>query len=160
MVALVKKMDIQIAHMRAAIDEATKAFEKGEVPIGAVIVKDGEIIARGHNLTETDGDATSHAEMIAIREASKVTGNWRLAGCEMYVTAEPCTMCAGAIVASRIDAVYAGTESARSGAGGSVRDILNSSEFRNDIVFEIGLLKNECAALLSDFFRTLRGNNQ
>ena len=155
-----KEMDIQNAHMRAAIEEAKLAFEKGEVPIGAVIVKDGEIIARGHNMTETAGDATCHAEMIAIRKASEAIGNWRLAGCEMYVTAEPCTMCAGAIVVSRLDAVYAGTESARSGAAGSVRDILNSSEFKNGITFEIGILKDECAALLTEFFRTLRGNNQ
>ena len=154
------EMDIHIAHMRAAIEEAKKASLKGEVPIGAVIVKDGEIIARGHNLTETARDATCHAEMIAIREASEALGNWRLAGCEMYVTAEPCTMCAGAIVVSRLDAVYAGTESTRSGAAGSVRDILNSSEFKNGIIFEIGILKDECAALLTDFFRTLRGNNQ
>ena len=155
-----KNKDIQIAHMRAAIEEAKKAFNKGEVPIGAVIVKDGEIIARGHNLTETARDATSHAEMNAIREASKVLDNWRLSGCEMYVTVEPCTMCAGACLSSRLDAVYAGTENPRSGAGGSVRDIFNSSEFKNDIIFEIGLQKEECAALLTEFFRTLRGNNK
>ena len=157
---LSKETDIQIAHMWAAIDEAKKAFAKGEVPIGAVIVKDGEIIARGHNLTETANDATSHAEINAIREASEVLGNWRLSGCEMYVTVEPCTMCAGACLTSRLDAVYAGTENQRSGAGGSVRDIFNSSEFKNDIIFEVGLLREECAVLLTEFFRTLRGNNK
>jgi tRNA(adenine34) deaminase len=142
--------------MREAILEAQKVDATGDVPIGAVIVKDGVIVARGFNMTEALNDATMHAEMTAIREASKNLGSMRLVGCEMYVTAEPCAMCAGACVLARLDAVYAGTESPKSGAAGSVNDILESEALNHRVRYECGLLKEECSALLSDFFRKLR----
>ena len=104
--------------MKEALKEAQKAAEMGEIPVGAVIVKDGEIISRGHNLTETTKDPTAHAEMIAIREASKVLGGWRLIGCDMYVTMEPCSMCAGALVWSRIEHLYIGADDPKRGACG------------------------------------------
>ena len=101
--------------MKEALKEAQKAAEMGEIPVGAVIVKDGEIISRGHNLTETTKDPTAHAEIIAIREASKVLGGWRLIGCDMYVTMEPCSMCAGALVWSRIEHLYIGADDPKTG---------------------------------------------
>jgi tRNA(adenine34) deaminase len=142
--------------MREAVLEAEKAGAAGDVPIGAVIVKDGAVIARGFNMIEALLDPTAHAEMVAIREAAKALGNMRLAGCEMYVTAEPCAMCAGACVLARIDAVYAGTESPKSGAAGSVSDILCSPSLNHRVRYEVGVMKEECSALLSDFFRELR----
>jgi tRNA(adenine34) deaminase len=142
--------------MREAILEAKKAGVAGDVPIGAVIVRDGVIVSRGFNMTEALGDATMHAEMIAIREASKTLGEMRLIGCDMYVTAEPCAMCAGACVLARLNAVYAGAESPKSGAAGSVNDILCSPKLNHRIQYESGVLGEECAALLSDFFRELR----
>ncbi|MDR2610039.1 MAG: tRNA adenosine(34) deaminase TadA [Clostridiales Family XIII bacterium] len=144
------------SYMREAILEARKAGAAGDVPIGAVIVKGGAIIARGFNMIEAEGDPTAHAEMIAIREAAKTLGNMRLIDCEMYVTTEPCAMCAGACVLARLDAVYAGTESPKSGAAGSVNDILCSPSLNHRVRYEVGILKEECSALLSDFFRELR----
>jgi tRNA(adenine34) deaminase len=143
--------------MREAIGEARKARSAGDVPIGAVIVRDGRVVARGYNRTEAESDPTMHAEMNAIREAAKALGAWRLSGCEMYVTAEPCAMCAGACILSRIDAVYAGTDSPKSGAGGSVKDILTSGDLNHALRYEVGILREECAALLKDFFAALRG---
>lgn len=109
-----------------ALEEAEKAREKGEVPVGAVIVKDGEIIARAHNLKETLKDPTAHAEILAIREACNKLNNWRLHGCEMYVTLEPCPMCAGAILQSRLSKIYIGTFDDTTGAAGSVVNILQN----------------------------------
>ncbi|MDR2156559.1 MAG: nucleoside deaminase [Clostridiales Family XIII bacterium] len=142
--------------MKEAIGEARKAAGAGEVPIGAVIVRDGQVVARGYNRTETEKDPTMHAEMIAIREAVRVLGGWRLSGCSMYVTAEPCVMCAGACILARLDAVYAGTESPKSGAAGSVRDILTSGVLNHASVYEVGILRGECAALLKEYFAALR----
>lgn len=142
--------------MREAILEAKKAAAVGEVPIGAVIVENGQIIARGRNETETLSDPTMHAEISAIREASRIHGRLRLTGCEMYVTTEPCTMCAGACVLARLDAVYAGTDSPKSGAAGSVKHILNSPDLNHRLHYESGILREECASLLSDFFSELR----
>jgi tRNA(adenine34) deaminase len=142
--------------MREAILEAKKAGAAGDVPIGAVIVRDGAIIARGFNMIEAQNDPTMHAEMVAIREAAMVLGNMRLVGCELYVTTEPCAMCAGACVLARLEAVYAGTESPKSGAAGSVSDILCSSLLNHRVRYEVGILREECATLLSDFFRGLR----
>ena len=114
--------------MNEALIEAGRAAAAGEVPVGAVIVKDGEIIARGHNLTETLKDPTAHAEMIAIRRAAKVLGGWRLIGCSMYVTCEPCAMCAGALIWSRMEQLYIGTDDPKAGACGSVLNVVDHPE--------------------------------
>ena len=142
--------------MLEALKEAKKAAELGEVPIGAVVVKDGEIIGRGHNLTETTKDPTAHAEMLAIREAAAHLGGWRLLGCQMYVTAEPCAMCAGAMVWSRIETVYIGTMDPKAGACGSVFNIVQEEKLNHRVNIEIGLLQEECSQILKDFFRALR----
>jgi tRNA(adenine34) deaminase len=142
--------------MREAIVEAQKAGRAGDVPIGAVIVRDGHVVGRGYNRTEAENDPTMHAEIVAIREAAKTLGSWRLLECSMYVTAEPCIMCAGACILARLDAVYAGTDSPKSGAGGSVRDILTSGDLNHTLIYEVGILQTECAALLKDFFGALR----
>jgi tRNA(adenine34) deaminase len=144
------------AFMREAIREAEKAGDCGDVPIGAVIVKGGEIIARGANRTEADADPTMHAEIIAIREAAKAVGSPRLVGCEMYVTVEPCSMCAGACVLARLEAVYAGASSPKSGAAGSVKDILTAPGLNHQLIYEVGVLQEECAGLLKEFFAALR----
>ena len=142
--------------MKAALKEAKKAAEKGEVPIGAVIVQDDRIIAKGRNRVEAKEDPTMHAEMIAIRKAAAYLGGWRLRGCTMYVTAEPCSMCAGAAVLARLDKVCAGTDSPKNGACGSVRDILMEGDLNHRVEYEEGLLKTECAAVLKGFFADLR----
>lgn len=143
--------------MREAIAEAQKAEELGEVPIGAVIVHNDEIIGRGHNLRETTFDATAHAEMVAIREASRHLGAWRLLDCSLYVTLEPCPMCAGAIVQSRVPQLIYGTLDPKAGCAGTLMNLLQESRFnhRTDIIE--GILQEECAALLTQFFRRLRG---
>ena len=142
--------------MLEALKEAQKARDLGEVPIGAVVVKDGEIIGRGHNLTETTKDPTAHAEMQAIRQAAAHLGGWRLIGCQMYVTAEPCAMCAGAIVWSRIETVYIGTMDPKAGACGSVFNIVQEEKLNHRVNIETGLLQEECSQILKDFFRALR----
>jgi tRNA(adenine34) deaminase len=144
------------AFMREAICEAEKAGSYGDVPIGAVVVKDGQIIARGANRTEADLDPTMHAEIIAIRAAAKVVGSPRLIGCDIYVTVEPCSMCAGACVLARLEAVYAGTVSPKSGAAGSVREILTAPGLNHQLRYEVGILQDECAGLLTEFFAALR----
>jgi tRNA(adenine34) deaminase len=146
----------QLKYMAEALEAAKNAGEAGDVPIGAVIVKDGEIVSRGSNRTERDSDPTMHAEMAAIREASAVLGTPRLVGCEMYVTVEPCTMCAGACVLARLDAVIAGTDSPKSGAAGSVKDILTSGDLNHSLRYEVGVMREECAGLMSGFFAKLR----
>lgn len=146
--------------MNQALMEARKAYALGEIPIGAVIVKDDRLIASAHNLTVTLNDATAHAEMLAIRQACEVTGDWRLSDCELYVTAEPCTMCAGACVVSRIKKIYAGCMSPKYGACGSLRDVLrrdeSSTKQNHEVAFESGILEEECAALMSQFFQERR----
>jgi len=142
--------------MLEALKEAQKARDLGEVPIGAVVVKNGEIIGRGHNLTETSKDPTAHAEMQAIRQAAATLGGWRLIGCQMYVTAEPCAMCAGAIVWSRIETVYIGTMDPKAGACGSVFNIVQEEKLNHRVNIETGLLQEECRKILKDFFRALR----
>ena len=143
-------------YMKEALREAEIAGSLGEVPIGAVIVRDGEIIARGHNLTETTHDPTAHAEMIAIRQAAQKLGGWRLPGCEMYVTCEPCSMCAGAIVWARIPRIYIGTMDPKAGAAGSVFDILREPKLNHQVEVNIGMMQEECSQILKDFFRGLR----
>ena len=142
--------------MKEALAEATKAAAAGEVPVGAVIVKDGEIIGRGHNETETAKDPTAHAEMIAIRQAAKNLGGWRLTGCTMYVTTEPCSMCAGAIVWSRISRLFIGTMDPKSGACGSVFNIPQESRLNHFVEIETGLMQEECSSLMKSFFKELR----
>ena len=142
--------------MKEAINEAEKAFRQGEVPVGAVIVKDGEIIGRGHNLTETRGDATCHAEMLAIREASEKLGGWRLTGCTMYVTVEPCSMCAGALVWSRMERLYIGTMDPKAGACGSVVDLVDNPKLNHRIQVDTGIMEEECKELMKKFFDELR----
>lgn len=146
--------------MEQALAEAHIAAENGEVPVGAVIVRDGEIISRAHNLTETLNDPTAHAEMLAIREAAGKTGWSRLTGCSMYVTLEPCAMCAGAMVWARLDKVYIGTMDPKAGARGSVMNILQSEKLNHRVEIESGIMKEECAAVLKDFFAQRRTNNK
>ena len=142
--------------MKEAIKEAKKAAKKLEVPVGCVIVKDGEIIARGHNLKETKKDTTKHAEIITIQKASKKLATWRLNECEMYVTLEPCTMCAGAIINSRIKKIYIGTMDPKTGAAGSVLNIFEDYTFNHRVEVEKDILKEECEKILKDFFKELR----
>ncbi|EJT5939601.1 TPA: nucleoside deaminase [Clostridium perfringens] len=139
-----------------ALEEAEKAREKGEVPVGAVIVKNGEIIARAHNLKETLKDPTAHAEILAIREACNKLNNWRLHGCEMYVTLEPCPMCAGAILQSRLSKIYIGTFDDTTGAAGSVVNILQNYNLNYflEVVWEND---DKCSKILTNFFKDRRG---
>lgn len=146
--------------MKEALKEAKKAYEKLEVPVGCVIVKDGKIIARAHNLKETKFDTTKHAEIIAIQKASKKLGAWRLLGCDMYVTLEPCSMCAGAIINSRISNVYIGTMDEKTGAAGSVLNLFEDFKFNHKVVIETGILKPKCEKILKEFFKELRENNK
>ncbi len=143
-------------YMREALAEAQKAGVKGEIPIGAIIEKDGQIVGRGHNLTETAKDPTAHAELIAIREAAQTLGGWRLLGCNLYVTVEPCAMCAGAMVWSRIAKVYIGTMDPKAGACGSVLNIIQEEALNHRVEVERGLLQEDCRQLVQEFFRELR----
>lgn len=144
--------------MKAAIGEALKAQALREVPIGAVIVRDGEIVGTGFNLRETSLDPTAHAEMIAIRQASERIGAWRLLNCRLYVTLEPCPMCAGAIVQSRIPQVIYGTADPKAGCAGTLMNLLQEERFNHRVDVVSGVLQEECAAMLTSFFRQLRGN--
>ncbi|WP_279591748.1 tRNA adenosine(34) deaminase TadA [Paenibacillus sp. F411] len=143
--------------MREAILEAQKAEALGEVPIGAVIVRNGEIIGRGYNLRETTFDGTAHAEIIAIREASRQLQAWRLLDCRLYVTLEPCPMCAGAIVQSRVPMVIYGTTDPKAGCAGTLMNLLQEPRFNHRTEVIHGVLQPECASLLTQFFRKLRG---
>lgn len=142
--------------MREALKQAQKAAKLGEVPIGCVIVKDGRIIARGYNRRNTDHSTLSHAEIRAIRKASRVLNDWRLEGCTLYVTLEPCQMCAGAIVQARIPCVVMGCMNSKAGCGGSVLNILQMKEFNHQVEVKRGVLEKECSEVLSGFFKRLR----
>ena len=142
--------------MKEALKEAKKAYKKLEVPVGCVIVKDGKIIARARNLKETKYDTTKHAEILAIQKASKKLESWRLIDCDMYVTLEPCPMCAGAIIQSRIKNLYYGACDEKTGAVGSVLNLMEDFKFNHIVNVEKGILKNDCENLLKDFFRELR----
>ncbi len=142
-------------YMKEALKEAKKAYNKKEVPVGAVIVKDGKIIARAHNLKETKLDTTKHAEILAIQKASKKLKAWRLKDCEMYITLEPCSMCAGAIISSRIKKIYIGTMDPKTGACGSVLNLLEYN-FNHKVEVETGIMQQECEYILKDFFKKLR----
>lgn len=143
-------------YMQEALAEAKKAEVMGEVPIGAVIVLDGKIIGRGYNLRETNHDPTAHAEMIAIREAAEHVGGWRLNDCILYVTLEPCPMCAGAIIQSRIKQVVYGTEDPKAGCAGTLMNLLEDDRFNHQTEIVTGVCKEECSTILTHFFRSLR----
>ncbi|MBE7356643.1 tRNA adenosine(34) deaminase TadA [Staphylococcus haemolyticus] len=143
-------------YMKLAIEEAKKAQKLGEVPIGAIIVKNNEVIASAHNLRETAQLPTAHAEHIAIERASKVVGSWRLEECKLYVTLEPCVMCAGAIVMSRIPKVVYGATDPKGGCSGSLMNLLEESRFNHRAEVVKGVLEQECGDLLRNFFRELR----
>lgn len=142
--------------MKEALRQAMKARALEEVPIGCVIVHDGNIIARGYNRRNTDKNTTSHAEINAIRKASKKLGDWRLEGCTIYITLEPCQMCAGAIVQARIPRVVIGSMNPKAGCAGSVLNLLEMKEFNHQVQVTRGVLEEACSQMLSDFFRRLR----
>lgn len=149
-------MDENIKFMKEALKEAKKSYQKDEIPVGAVIVKDGRIIARGHNIKETKTDPTKHAEIIAIQKASKKLQTWRLSGCTMYVTLEPCSMCAGSLIQARIDKVVIGTMDEKTGACGSVLNLLSDYKFNHTVQVETGIMQEECKKILQQFFKELR----
>ena len=149
-------MEKQEKYMKEAIRQAKKARALEEVPIGCVIVYEDKIIARGYNRRNTDKNTLAHAELQAIRKASKKLGDWRLEGCTMYVTLEPCQMCAGALVQSRIDKVVIGSMNPKAGCAGSVLNLLQMEQFNHQVEIVSGVLGEECSAMLSDFFRELR----
>ncbi|MCI9063774.1 MAG: nucleoside deaminase [Clostridia bacterium] len=149
-------MEEQEKFMKEALKEAKKAYGKLEIPVGAVIVKDGKIISRAHNQKETKYDTTKHAEILAIQKASKKLKSWRLLDCEMYVTLEPCSMCAGAIINSRIKKVYIGTSDEKTGAVGSVFNLFEDYTFNHKVEFDKGILQEECEQILKEFFKDLR----
>ena len=142
--------------MRAAMALARKAAKLDEVPIGCVIVQDGKIIARGYNRRNTDRSTISHAEMNAIRKASRRLGDWRLEGCTIYVTLEPCQMCSGAIVQSRVDRCVIGAMNPKAGCAGSILNLLQVAQFNHQVEITKGVLGDECGRMLSDFFKDLR----
>ena len=143
-------------YMKEAIKEAKKAAKKLEVPVGCVIVKNGKIIARAHNQKETKNDTTKHAEILAIQKASKKLEAWRLLDCEMYVTLEPCSMCAGAIIQARIKKIYIGTMDEKTGACGSILNLLKDYPFNHKVEVETNILQETCSNMLKQFFRELR----
>lgn len=146
--------------MRQAMAEAEAAAILGEVPVGAVLVKDGEIVGRGHNLRETSNDPTTHAEMLAIRQGAEHTGHWRLLDCTLYVTLEPCVMCMGAIILARIPRLVYGCRDPRVGAVGSIYDFSRDERFNHRVEVTEGVLRDECSAQLSGFFQALRARKK
>lgn len=147
-------------YMQAAIAEAQRARDKGEVPIGAVIVHEGQIIGRGHNLRETSNDPTSHAEMVAIRQAAEAIGHWRLLETTLYVTLEPCVMCMGAIILARIPRLVYACRDPRAGAVGSIYDFSSDERFNHQVDVVEGVLGEQCSTMLSDFFQELRAGKK
>lgn len=146
--------------MRAALDEAREAERIGEVPVGAVVVRDGAIVARGHNLTHTANDPSAHAEMLAIRQAAEATGHWRLLGCALYVTLEPCTMCSGVVVLSRIPRVVFGAPDPKTGMCGSLGNLVQDPRLNHRVELLGGVLETECGDLLRAFFRARRAGRR
>ena len=146
--------------MKAAITQARKAYAIDEVPIGCVIVQNDKIIARGYNRRNIDKNTLAHAELSAIRKASKKNGDWRLEDCTMYVTLEPCQMCAGAIVQARIPRVVIGSMNPKAGCAGSILNILEMPQFNHMCSVTRGVLENECSRLLTDFFKELRNSKK
>lgn len=146
--------------MKEALKEAMKAYKLGEVPIGCVIVREGKIIGRGYNRRNTDKNTLNHAELSAIRKASKVAGDWRLEDCIIYVTLEPCQMCSGAIVQARFPKCVIGCMNPKAGCAGSILNILNMPEFNHQVEVVKGVLENECSEMLTRFFKELRLRNK
>lgn len=156
-------MESDVRFMRSALSEAEEAFAKGEVPVGAVLVFEGKIIARAHNLVESRGDATAHAEMLCLKMGAEVLGNWRLVGATLYCTLEPCPMCAGAMIHSRLERLIWGAPDLRCGAHGSWVNILDASHPIHQPLVASGVLAEECAVLMRTFFkkrRMERGNGE
>ena len=151
-----RKLSEDERYMRQAITLAKKAAANGDVPIGCVIVYEGKVIARGYNRRNVDKTTLAHAEIMAIKKASKVLGDWRLEDCTMYVTLEPCQMCAGAIVQARIPKVYIGSMNPKAGCAGSVLNLLDEKGFNHQVETEEGLLGEECSMMLKEFFKELR----
>lgn len=145
-------------YMKEALLEGEKALAEGEVPIGAVMVRGGEIIARGHNMRNTAKNPLRHAEIDVINEAAGIVGDWRLEDCTLYVTVEPCPMCAGAIVQARIPRVVFGTRNSKAGCAGSILDLLNEPRFNHQVEVEEGLLQPECSEIMKRFFCRFRKN--
>ena len=142
--------------MRLALCEAEKAIEEGEMPVGAVIVRDGQVIATGHNVRNVTHDPTLHAEIVAIRKACEKLGDWRLSDCDLYVTLEPCVMCSGAIINSRMRSVYFGAYDAEYGGAGGRIDLFSKSYFGSNTRIYAGIMEEECTSMLKNFFATLR----
>lgn len=153
-------MDIHEKYMKEALKQAKKAYLLGEVPIGCVIVYEGKIIGRGYNRRNTDKNTLSHAEITAIRKSSKKMGDWRLEGCTLYVTLEPCQMCSGAIVQARITEVVMGCMNPKAGCGGSILNILEMPQFNHQVKVTRGILGEECSRMLTTFFKELRIRNK
>lgn len=153
-------MEQHIKYMKEALRQAKKAYALGEVPIGCVIVYEDKIIARGYNRRNTDKNTLAHAEITAINRASKKIGDWRLEDCTLYVTLEPCQMCAGAIVQSRITNVVMGCMNPKAGCGGSILNILEMPEFNHQVNVLRGVMEEECSQILQDFFKELRIRNK
>lgn len=149
-------MNIDERYMKQAIKQAKKAYDKQETPIGCVIVREGKVIARGYNKRNEKKSTLAHAEITAIQKASKIVGDWRLEDCTMYVTLEPCPMCAGAIVQARIPKVIIGSMNPKAGCAGSVVNLLDMDGFNHRVEIETGILGEECSQLMSGFFRELR----
>jgi len=147
-------------YMQCALGEARAAAEHDDVPIGAVIVRAGEIVGRGHNRRDTEGDPTAHAEILALREAARACGTWYLTDCDLYVTLEPCPMCAGALVLARIRSLYYGTSDPKAGACGSVFNLVQSPRLNHRLEVHSGVLEADCAALLTAFFEDLRARKR
>lgn len=143
-------------YMKEALRQARKAWKLREVPIGCVIVREEKIIARGYNRRNTDKNTLAHAELLAIRKASRVTGDWRLEDCTMYITLEPCQMCAGAIVQARIPRAVIGSRNPKAGCAGSILNLLNIPQFNHQVELTEGVLEEECSMMMTDFFRQLR----
>ena len=146
--------------MREALKEAQKAYDQAEVPIGAVVVLNGEIIGRGHNLREKEQDATLHAEIKAIRQANQHLGSWRLEACELFVTLEPCPMCSGAMILARMKKVIFGAFDPKAGTAGTFMNLLQDSRFNHQVEVEQGVLEEECQEILRSFFKGLRERNK
>ena len=153
-------MDIQEKYMKAALKQAQKAYSLGEVPIGCVITYEGKIIGRGYNRRNTDQNTLAHAEITAIKKASRKIGDWRLEGCTLYVTLEPCQMCAGAIIQARITEVVIGSMNPKAGCGGSILNILEMPQFNHQAKVTRGVLQEECSNILTAFFKELRIRNK
>lgn len=147
---------LNIKFMKMALDKARIAYKKGEAPVGAIIVKDGVVVARAYNKREILRDPTAHAEVLVIKKASRKLGSWRLNGCDLYVTLEPCPMCAGAIIQARLSNVYFGARDLKAGAVGTVVNLFEIERFNHKVRFYGGILENECSEILTKFFSMLR----